>query len=528
MSRFHAELTSGKEHTQGQTRVELRIWLNLAWKEWHEHKWEAAVVTAIMLVSMIPALIRGVDIVANFAFITILAMVATIYIAMSIVAGERTDGSLDFAISLPIPRWQAATVRLLAGGCLCVAPIVLTACVTTATMSAAGSNGVIVDVARTAIANAGACLILYFWIVAIAIRQPNQFRVGVVGVLVLLGWMLLAYLFVPAPGFDRQPIIPRGLIRIIEDIGPLGWLGGALPLVRLRASLLVWQPLVLCLLFAVAAANYGLPLKPLWESRDSKKTSLGLPRRSPRSAIAWSNAAELLPVAICSAAFVLAVACLLIFNQSASKVSIAGAKDESNPVAMFSSISLGLGFLWMSIIATTTFVPSLQPAVLTFWRSRPIDPSKWFWSKYWLGALIGIGLLHTPTIVAIFIDRGRELVSPASALVGDMSISLVHWMVYSVSVLAACLLRNVVHAGILGFALPAFVVGIPATFGNAWQVFQVGFAKRRVTEFVEGGLSAMSLQDFDFMPFLLLMLFLSIGSSVAAAHVVKHNTRYDQ
>jgi hypothetical protein len=285
-------------------------------------------------------------------------------------------------------------------------------------------------------------------------------------------------------GLNRQPILPPGLIRIIEDIGPLGCLDAT---VSPRASLLAWQPFVLCLLFAVSAANYGLPIKRFMLRDASRKTRLGSPRRSPQSAIAWLNAAEALPVAIGGAALLLAMAFgyYLVFAQAHPKVFIAGTRHALQHFEILSNISLVFGILWMAVVAATTFVPGLQPAVFTFWRSRPIDPSDWFWSKYWLGALIGIGFLHAPTIVAICVTRGREWVSPAGELTGDMCILLVHLMVYSVAVLAACLVRHVVHASILGFACAAFVVGIPATSSDKLQWFRVGFAKRRVTEFVK-------------------------------------------
>jgi hypothetical protein len=525
MPELHPESALRKKSVHSRSRFVAGTWLNLARKEWHEHKWEAAAITAIIFVCVAPALFRRVDVVESFGFVAMVAFVATIFVAMSIVAGERSDGSLGFVESLPVERWKVATVRLLAGGCLCVAPIFVAGTVAIAIVQVAGPKSDMGELLLVVIGLSGACVSLYFWITAVAIHQPSQFRVGVVGMLVLFGWLWLHYLFLRPPGLNPQPILPSGLIRIIEDLGPLGWLAGT---VSPRASLMAWQPPVLGLLFAVSAANYGLPIKPLMARDTSRKTPLGSPRRSPRSAIVWLNAAEALPVAIGGAALLLAMAFgyYLAFAQAQPKVFIAGTRHALQPFEILSNISLGFGILWMAVVATTTFVPSLQPAILTFWRSRPISPSDWFWSKYWVGALIGIGFLHAPTVVAVSITRGREWVSPIGDLAGDMCILLTHLMVYSVAVLAACLLRHVVHASILGFAFAAFVVGIPATYNERLQVFRVGFAKQRITEFAENGVSTMGLKELDFVPFTLLMVVLVIGSAVVASHAVRRDVSY--
>jgi len=528
MPQPHLEPTPGKEIARGRSRFAVAIWLNLAWREWHEHKGEAAVVTAIMLACVLRALIGDGEVVADFTFAAMVAVFATIFMAMSIVAGERADGSLAFVRSLPVERWKTATVRLLSGACLSVAPILVTGLVTIATMAAAGSNGSVRDVCLVVIYMSGFCLSLYFWITATAIHQPSQFRVGVVGVAVLFIWFSLAILFTPPIGLNPQPILPLGLIRIIEDIGPLGWARGTeLPPGPPHAGLLAWQALVLCFLFAVSAANYGLPGKPSSARHVSRKARLGSPRRSSQSAIAWLNVAESLPVAIGGLALFLAVAFGFLLLFVGDLPTFASPTGIVKPLEIVSAVSLPFGILWMAIVAATLFVPSLQPALSTFWRSRPIDLSEWFWSKYWLGAVIGIGCLHAPTIAAISIVRGREWVSPTGELTGYACILLTHLMVYSVTVLAACLVRNVFHASILGFSFAVFVVGIPAA-KDTLQILQIGFAKRRVTEFVENGLSTMSLQAFDFVPFILLMIVLVIGSALAAAHAVRRDIAYRQ
>lgn len=531
MPQPHLEPTPGKNIARGRSRFAVALWLNLAWREWHEHKGKAAVVTAIMLACMLRALIRGNEVVADFAFATLVAVFATVFMAMSIVAGERADGSLAFVRSLPVERWKAAAVRLLAGACLSVAPILVTGLVTVATMAVVGSNGGVRDVCLVIIGMSGFCLSLYFWITATAIHQPSQFRVGVVGVAVLFIWFSLAILFAPPIGLNPQPILPPGLIRIIEDIGPLGWgRGMEIPPGPPRASLLAWQPLVLCFLFVVSAANYGLPGRASSTRHASGKARLGSPRRSSQSAVGWLNVAEVLPVAIGGSALLSAVAFgfLLLFVGDTPTFFSPTGSHVIQPLEIVSAVSLPFGILWMAIVAATMFAPSLQPALSAFWRSRPIDPSEWFWSKYWLGAVIGIGCLHAPTIVAISIVRGREWVSPTGELTGYGCILLAHLMVYSVSVLAACLVRNVFHASILGFSIAVFVVGIPALSKGTLQVFQIGFAKRRVTEFVEDGLSIASVQAFDFMPFILLMIILVIGSIFAAAHAVRRDIAFRQ
>lgn len=168
------------------------VWFNLAWKEWHEHKWKTAALTAILPVFV---LLGGRDAAANLGLGAMLVgTVGAVFFAMGVAAEERADGSLNFVRNLPVERWKVATVRLGVSPALCIAPIVLTAILAQGLAMVGAVHAPPGDLWGITLVSCFACLSLFFWITATAIDQPNQLRVGVIGVFVFLTWLAIGVL----------------------------------------------------------------------------------------------------------------------------------------------------------------------------------------------------------------------------------------------------------------------------------------------------------------------------------------------
>src|SRR5262249_8983860 len=50
--------------------------------------------------------------------------------------------------------------------------------------------------------------------------------------------------------------------------------------------------------------------------------------------------------------------------------------------------SVFLGMVWAIVIAAGLFSADLEPGLVAFWRSRPIDPAGWFRTKYLAGVIV--------------------------------------------------------------------------------------------------------------------------------------------
>ncbi len=500
------------------------VWFNLAWKEWHEHKWKTAALTAILPVFV---LLGGRDFVANLALgATLVGTVGALFFAVGVAAGERADGSLNFVQSLPVERWKVATVRLSVSPALCIAPIVETAILVQGLAMAGAVHTSPGDLWGITLISCVACLSLFFWITATTIDQPNQLRVGVIGVVVFLTWLAIGVLL------TLHQTRPSGLMQVVYNIGPACWwdLAGTIPF-RWPESwigLIGWGAGAMSVLFAVSVMNYGREAKPAWVRQGAtdptRAPRLGQPFRSPRWAIAWLQVTEAMPICVGGSFLLIAWSSILAFFFAQGGLLIDRAID------VLAKSAVGIGFLWVGVVGVSTFVPNLQSGLATFWRSRPISPGSWFWSKFWLGAIISLAAIHIPAMVAIDLIHKLASQDRTSVLIGYLCVPLTHLMIYSISVLAACLFRHIVYAGILGLCASAAIVLLPVLgrldAGGVQSsrvivdMFCFDIAQQRLSQFVESGFTVSSFHDLVFLPLVLLTLAVIVASSWTASWAV--------
>ncbi|HVW36403.1 MAG TPA: hypothetical protein VHB99_03825, partial [Pirellulales bacterium] len=161
--------------------------------------------------------------------------------------------------------------------------------------------------------------------------------------------------------------------------------------------------------------------------------------RTAAAAIAWKQAREAAPFCLVGIVLVLGFWFWMLSMQSgefAEALSTAGIT-----VAMLAGLLVGIG----------TFIGELQPRTMDFWRSRPIEPAFWFWTKYVTGLAATSLFLATPIAAS-----GRE------GLV--MALVFLPWLaiVYSLAVCLTCLVRHSFYAGVLSFTIALFLFVLSA------------------------------------------------------------------
>jgi hypothetical protein len=188
------------------------IWHSLAWKEWHEHKWKLAAITAVMwsvvaFVMLFSFWDRYVLATTQFAIISALVPMA-VFIGASAAAGEQSHRTLTFLQSLPIPLWRVALLKLGFGAVSLVVPLLLTlglVMVGCIILAAAGIDSrAIDDISESFISNdwrlstilVGTLLAgsLLLWCAALGANRKDEVSAGAVALASILAWWLLLWI----------------------------------------------------------------------------------------------------------------------------------------------------------------------------------------------------------------------------------------------------------------------------------------------------------------------------------------------
>ncbi|HEY4259074.1 MAG TPA: hypothetical protein VGM98_02890 [Schlesneria sp.] len=140
-----------------------------------------------------------------------------------------------------------------------------------------------------------------------------------------------------------------------------------------------------------------------------------------------------------------------------------------------------VGYLWGAIVAVAIFSSELKSGLEQFWRSRPISPARWFWTKFIVGlAALLITLDIIPALLAksssYQSDRGPVGIAFAAC------IPLLHTMIYALTVAVICRWRRPIPAAVaalmLFFLLDSILQSIPvhpqvSTMGVYNQLLQL-------------------------------------------------------
>jgi ABC-type transport system involved in multi-copper enzyme maturation permease subunit len=423
----------------------LSILKNLAWKEFHELISAALAATAVTLSIPMCYVFRDVN-AAYFGVHTAFVgypLLAGVFFGMRAAAGERTSRTASFIAALPISYRFLGTARLamslLAAALPVIALLVLGAILKPRIDDFAESRSIplVMSFGWSILATT-----LCVTVAAVAgLGQPTEVRAGAIGlagifIVAIGGWLffMLAAERLQSLGFRT----PEGL----EWLALL-----ALPAAGLLL-LLVAFPLNYYRALGHSAERTGRP----WTIAAWRPT----PVPAPIAALVWKAFREIGFLGL--QVFVIALATSLILGAAGVTGSaqtnwqlITGAL----PVVLWAG-----GFALAILIGVGAVIGDLQAGVNTFWRSRPIPPQSWYWTKF----LIGLATILVAIELPFFLTPSSLILTEGKGLLWW---PLVWNVTFSFALTATCLVRQPAHAGILAVGAVAILYAvIEAPFGG--------------------------------------------------------------
>jgi hypothetical protein len=281
--------------------------------------------------------------------------------------------------------------------------------------------------------------------------QRSEARVATQGLLALVVLLLTVTL--------TMSLVERNipLVREAQLHPPGGWSPEEFGFVVLAAVLAIVTPI----LAALCVAGYGRSIGPLTERRTRWLEVRGhSPARlaSPLAALAWKDLREI--GAMCSQ--VLAGSLLLSLLVCALTVprEYVNVLQVGMQVLAF-ALWLG-GFVLAILIGVGTVAADVAPPVNTFWRSRPISASAWYWTKYALGMAAIVATIALPTLAMLPYTQGTDVTGKG------LFWSLLLWaLAFSLALTMTCLFRQALRASILTIGAVALLYcAVQVSFGS--------------------------------------------------------------
>lgn len=470
----------------------MAIWKTLFWKELHEHKWKMLSLIAMVLSVIVLQLIRS-DVETGLVLVVYgYILAAPIYITMGVSSAEQANRSISFVKAIPNSIWQAGVARVIVGWLVLMAPLVSACAVCQlhllfspeATKQYSGMRqSMQLESAHNAVWFMTAIIVvmasnLYAWLLLTTLNQKSELRSGLIGLVTVVALFLSGILSVNRWQFNGHA--PEfNFAWLVMSISPMASPVCVTPSLHKNPGplwpILVVQLLTIGALLVTAARRYGgrtlFRLPELGGGRNPDHRAnlpLSQPFTSPHKALLWMQLRESIPIALCGFVLVLL---------------LAGLQQEGRRFGVIHDFGTLIGCVLALILAVGSYVPHLEPKLHTFWRSRPIPPSQWFWMKYIGGAAVIVLCYDMPLFVLqiiLFSDVHPDLAQQLSFPSTLGFPILLHLFIYSVVVLAACSIRHPIYSGVLGVAAillillpPATIVGFPRTLSFIEQWLSV-------------------------------------------------------
>lgn len=463
------------------------IWQSLAWKEWHEHKWKLAALTAILLCCIAVAFkSQNSQHFSLFAVAILLPMIPlSLVIATTSATSERSRGTLPFLLALPTSPKQIAKAKLLSGLGTCLLPVLfvlgliyvwymcwdwfgLDYQMPNSNQGMLGPFGFSNWYLATITVVAIWVLSMFLWTAASGVNRADEVSAAAVALSVIAGlWIAVAGVvawsdLLPWARSDRLAaqlaalglaILPGGFAQAqwLPEMGISTYLMACTLFVAVHGGLATWF-----------IARFGRsPEQNIRSQRTAVPTSpqlswLGQPRRSWLTAIAWKQFRESGPLVFAGLG---GVALILVGALFVARKEV----DTNVEMTVFLAAAIFFGSLYLGgftilVVGIGIFLRDLTPGIHTFWRSRPISPRGWYWVKYATGALIVVlsfqlPMLVLPLITSLNSEMANEF-NGTPDVVGIQVISLFAYLaVFAVAIAMTCLMRSAVYAVVLTFAM---------------------------------------------------------------------------
>jgi hypothetical protein len=441
-----------------------QLWA-ITWKEWLGLRWKLAALTAILVGTILGLLVVDPTLIPT-SYVTLFVVfgaIAPIFLAMHAAAEDNSAGTLELVRGLPVPLFQLGLIRILATLAALLVPILL-ASLTVWMLNTilawmpfgarfaalAASSGDVPDLLVVTGAAVAVSASLFLWTTALAMNQSSELRAGLVGVATAVGWGVWTLFSVAQ--WDNRPGNWTWLYGITA-LGPFAGLVMFDPGLSLSGRVVMGfcQFTALCALLVIAARRYGI-LERRWPELRPRLSS-------PTAALWWMQWRQAWPLGLAGMAVVLGLAML--------SLAIASGDPHHGDSARYASMlylwSVGVGSVWAIVVAAPLFTAELDPKLVAFWRSRPIDPADWFRIKYLTGALAVLAFIDLP---AAWLGQLLDASNAESVIAYLACVPALHLAVYSLSVLCACLIRHTIYAGILAMGAALFIIVMPFLAGR--------------------------------------------------------------
>lgn len=448
------------------------IWLSLLWKEWREQRWKlAALSVSLVIGGAILGNVFTYDSWSNVAIaigqsavfcLASYALLAGAFVGMSVSAGENSNRTMRFTQALPSPMWKAAIARILVGLFTVVVPIVCTMFVVWALTTYFWSDQLRddfnklgyswiqsnfpADITLSAVLGVSSLLL---WTSTCGVNRSDEVRAGAVAFLVCaVLWGIWIY---------TMEEHNEWLLGSIFESLTVGLPGGPAFGYNINYGDV---PKNVPLMATIAIISHGL-LLTWFVTRYGKSTGKGYigskqyitdwfrfrgpakPFTSQCGAIIWKQVRELGPLALMSAAGVLAV---MIFAYVSEDSTSWTHHDWSELLA---GLTLVVGGFVTLVSGIGVIYEDYSRGLPNFWRSRPINLHQWFFLKYVAGILVLV-VAFVPLILIAAKLKDWNLV-PRDVVV---IFALVFLTMYSGSLAAYAMVRQPIYAVILTIAAP--------------------------------------------------------------------------
>ena len=378
------------------------VWQSLLWKEWHENRWKLASLTVILFAVTIgmswetlrwfPSAAMGVS--------ALYVLFAPIYIAAGVCASEASGDTLPFLQATPVDRRQWALAKLVMGWFTVTMPLLLL--LFFFVIRYAINPDVFGDKSREDLGDLSlyfgsiryfglvgwgilyavvAPMSVFIWSLAVGVKCRRELWAIACSLGTLIGlWfpfgMTMNYLRIGDGWIIHvaRALLPGGIV-----IGP-DFPGLPLPPFSMLMIALVFHGGLL----SWYLTQYGRSTRLAGHSPkavgilDPTSVTIRKPRKSKTSAILWMQMQEIAPLAFASIALILLPA--LPFTGFLVEDFRGDSYAERLGIFLM-NMTRTLGFLFATLIGVGVFLRDLEPGLNTFWRSRPIPTSHWFWTK---------------------------------------------------------------------------------------------------------------------------------------------------
>lgn len=443
----------------------------LCWKEYRELRWNVLAMVGIGIAMPLYALVREPD--TAFFWVTLMlavySVVGGICFGMWSAAGERANRSASFVQALPISPTVVGGIKLLIMILAAFVPVLVLALIGIALRRFAVNYA---SELPNIWVSAGCCYAIAIHIAlttaTFGLGQRTELLAAGVGILALALWGVCSICeaaFSQAFEWDGFGVLmflgpPIYLFSIPAKSQPNSWL------------LLPWIPITVIAMLGLAGTfviRYGAAIRPL-QSRQKQRAGTWVSSQfaSPAASLVVKQLCETTPLVL----LVLGSAVLLsvgfgtvgtILNSSSTSWVV----DVGRVFVILIFLS---GFVLSLLLGVVAFAGDLELKVNTFWRSRPISPSLWFWSKYLIALGSFVLAIGVPALICLW---SLEVFGPSTGFESSelrvvLFVALGWFGIFSAGVFSTCIIRRPLHSGLLAFALAAAGLGMAQWLDDGW------------------------------------------------------------